>query len=235
VTGFNQGNDKTLIDSQTVVLSPKKVDKGELSEKIYYECFFCGKRSGLYTAERRLCEKLSGDKFYCSFCLRHNLHQKSNRNVLVLSLRSIFAYYYYEKYLYTANRELWISEIMDYIDAHESVGLKNPVFVYDTDSFLWFIDFSKVGKSGKKIRVNEVLKTIINMLVCLNLEHHIPSVKTGKLYHKIYDAIMKFYRNRYRPEDKRMLIPTLKDCGAWESKKFSFDWSRDFLPDKIYG
>ena len=231
-----KAEEDSTIDTQKVVLSPKKVDaQGELADKIYYECGFCGKRSGLYAHERRLCEKLSGEKgFYCSFCLRHNFHTKLNRNILVMSFRSIVAYYYYEKYLFNGNREIWISEIEDYLAAHAEVGSRNPVFSYDPESFLWFIDFNKVGRGKRKIRMIEVLKTIINMLVCFNLHQHIPNVKQGNLYQKFAEAIMKFYKNRYRPDDKRMLIPTLKECGVYESKRFNFDHSRDFIPDRIY-
>lgn len=226
----------TIIDTQTVTISPMKTDaNGELSDKIWYECAFCGKRTGLYPSERRLCERLSGERFFCPFCLRHGFHTRTSKNILVISFRSIIAYYYYDKYIYAANRHLWIKEVTDCIEAHWEAGMKNPVFTYDPESFLWFVDFGKVGKGKKKIRITEVLKTILNMLVCFNMPQHIPNLKKGNLYQKFAEAILKFYKNRYRPPGKAMLIPTLKDCGVYESKRFSFETSRDFLPDKIYG
>ena len=226
--------DKTTIVRQKVKIVPKEdTPPGELSDIVHYECAFCMKTIGLHAAQRKLCEKLSGSEFYCPFCLRHGFNSKANKHVLVMSFRAIAGYYYYEKYVYTNNRNLWISEIRDYMDRHEATGLQNPVFVYDPSTFQWFVDFSKIGRGKRKVRVAEVYKTTINILSCFNLTEHIPIVKMAKFYEKYREAIEKFYTQRYRPEGKRLLIPTLQGCGIYDSKKFSIDNTKVLSPKHL--
>ena len=226
----------TTIDRQNIELEPIESDSEvELSEEIHYNCCFCGKQVGLLPMERKLAERLSGERFYCPFCLRNNMHTKANKDILIMSFRSVFSYYYYVKYVSVGKRNLWISEIQDCIESHWDAGMANPAFSYDPNSFLWFIDFQKVGKGRRRIRTSDVLKTILNQILCLNLAHHLTSVKLGRFYHKFEVAINKFNEERYRPTDKRFLIPTLKDCGGYEQpKKFTFDESREFTPGILY-
>jgi hypothetical protein len=224
----------TTINAQDVKLEQRQEDlKGELSDRIHQQCCFCEKTLGLYPPQRRLCERLSGDSFYCVFCLRHGFNTKANRHVLVMSFRAIAGYYYYEKYQYANHRQLWVSEIEDYLDAHEAVGLQNPVFSYDPESMLWFVDFNKVGRGRRKIRIHDVLKTVVNILACFNLPEHVTTLKMPKLYQKYSEAIEKFYTQRYRPDDRRLLIPTLQNCGVWESKKYGMENTRCFCSPKL--
>ena len=204
-------------------------DTGELSDYIHCECKFCRKIVGLYPSFRKMCERLSGGEFYCSFCLRNSFNGKLNRNVLILSFRGIIGYYYYEKYINCNNRQMCISEIEGYIESHVKTGLQNPLFSYDPETMLWFIDFNHVGRSSKKIKINEIMKTIANILVCFNLQINMPALKTQKLYQKYKMAIMKFYSNRFRPINRPHLIPTLSGCGIAETKKYNVDDTRDFL------
>jgi hypothetical protein len=225
----------TTINSQNVTLTPiEQAANGELSEQIHLQCAFCEKTVGLYPSQRKLCEKLSGGNFYCGFCLRHGYNGKASRNILPLSFRAIAGYYYFEKYLYANHRHLWISEIQDYLYWHQVTGLQNPVFSYDPDSMLWFVDFNRVGRGRKKIRIVDVMKTIVNILVCFNLPEHIPAIKMPKLYQKYSEAIDKFYTQRYRPEDRRLLVPTLAGCGVWETnKKYGLENTRQFSSIKL--
>jgi len=226
----------TTITSQNIKLFPIDQDlNGELAEKIHYECNFCGKTIGLYPLNRKICERLSGDQFYCPFCLRNRFNTRNNKHILILSFRSLVGYYYYEKYAYTHNREVWISEIMDFMESHAAAGLVNPLFSYDPESMLWFIDFSKVGKGRKKVKVAEVLKTILSILTCFNINQHVTNGKLSKFYLKYEEAILKFYQQRYRPEDRKHLIPTLANCGIYENKKYSLENTRLFTPAKIIG
>ena len=226
---------KVIINSQNVVLNKKEESlTNKLSEIIYYECAFCEKTEGLYTAQRKICEKLSGADYYCTNCLRHGFNTKLNKNILPLSFRAIPGYFYYELYLYAITRKMWIGEINDYIISHEMAGNLNPVFTYDQESMLWFIDFNKVGKGRKKIKLSDVMKTISNILVCFNLQDNIPTVKTAKLYEKYNEAITKFYTHRYRPNEKKLLIPTLSGCGVWDTnKKFNLENTRGFTSTKM--
>jgi hypothetical protein len=213
---------ESKIGIQSNKISPIKESlNGELSEKIFYKCEFCEKTAELYPYSRRMHEKLSGGSFYCGFCLGNNFNNKNNKNILILSFRAIIGYYYYNNYLTTmsAYNKMWLSEINDYIEIHRKVGLQNPVFRYDPESFLWFVDFSKVGRGRKKIGINEVLKTIVNILSCFNLYHIMSSIKLHKVYEKFQEAIVKFHSNRYRPEKRKMLIPTLVGCSGYETKE----------------
>ena len=38
-----------------------------------------------------------------------------------------------------------------------------------------------------------------------------------KVYEKFGKAVWKFYKTRQRPDDKRMLIPSLKECGVYNN------------------
>ena len=206
----------------------KKPENGELAEKIYYECMFCGKRVGLLLHQRSLCEKLSGSEFYCVFCLRNGFYTKNNRHVLMLSFRSIFGYYYYWSYLNT--QKMYYSQIEDYINDHIKIGLENPVFSYDTESMFWFIDFSKVGRGNKKIKLQDVLKTVTDIITCLNLDGNLGQGKSDIIFDKFKEAIEKFYSARWRPKNKPALIPTLQ--GNMFTKT-NFDETRSFNQDKM--
>jgi len=217
------------VSVKNVRLLPKKAVKNELSEKIHFTCSFCEKTVGLYPEIRGICEKLSGSEFFCPFCLRHNFNTKVNKNILALTFRTIPGYFYNVFYL-GHRRSMFLSEIEDYIDAHEKVGLLNPVFSYDPDSLTWFIDFNKVGRGRKKVKIHYALKTVSNILACFNLSKHIPGVRMHKLYKKYEEAIIKFYTKRYRPPGKRLLIPTLGGCvgNLQHDKNFDMEDTKVF-------
>jgi len=189
---------------------------GELSEHIVRTCNFCAKEVAAPAYVERINQRLGGKRdFYCSFCLRNDLHTRNSRHILVMSFRSIVGYYYYEHYIGShtpASRRMWLAEIDDYVQAHAEVGLTNPVFNYDPNTLLWFVDFSKVGTSKKKIKVEEILKTVVNVLATFNLPEQIPGIQSTRFYEKYRDAIMEFYNQRYRPEGRKMLIPTFVGC-----------------------
>lgn len=215
-------------------LSPESSD--ELSDVVFRKCFFCEKTCQINFEQSSFLQKLSGPgKFFCPFCLRHNLHNKDNRDILILSFRSIVGYLYFQNYLYTLNQnKIWISEIEDYVLSHKLAGEVNPLFLYDVDTMLWFVDFSRVGQSKKKIPINEILKTISSILTCFNLWETIPNLKTSSLFKKYNDAIKLFYESRYRPENKKILIPTLIECGIDEPTLFSFDDTRKFILEDLF-
>lgn len=206
---------------------------GELAEIIHYECEFCQKTVGLYPEQRRLCERLSGKSFYCSFCLQNNFNTKNNQHVLLMSFKGIIGYYYYV--LHGSHKSLYQSQIMDYVEAHQKIGLMNPVFRYDPESFLWFIDFSKVGRGGRKIPIKEVLKTVINILATFELPTHVDFFATSKLYKKYNEAVLKFYTDRYRPTNKKILAPTLSGCGGvCDNRNQNFEEMRNFKRISLY-
>jgi hypothetical protein len=210
--------------SETKIEEIQEDLKGELSEDFFQKCSFCEKTVELVPFNRKIIEKFNDTKnFYCPFCIRNNFYTKNRYNVLCFSFRGIIGYFYY--FLYH-NNKIWFSEIEDYIDSHVQTGLLNPLFVYDQENLIWFVDFSKIGKTKRKVLLEEVNKTIINILVCFNLHDNIPLINMVILYNKFQLAFLNFYEKRKRPEKKRILIPTLSGCI--EGKKEFFEKCRNF-------
>lgn len=220
------------ITRQEVSLVPVKVPPKELSDHIQYQCEFCEKRVTLAPRYRRICETLSGRKFYCGFCLSNNYHTRLNRDILPMSFRGIIGYYYHFLYKDATNRKMWYSQIRDYMDHHRFVGSLNPVFKYDEETMMWFVDFSKIGKGRKKIKLTDVLDTVNDIIEVFELNSHVPSVQDTKFYSKFEEAITKFYSKRYRPADKRLLVPTLSKCMYTVPNK-GIEATRDFSKAKL--
>lgn len=224
----------------------------KLGAKMSRKCNFCEKETVSEPESQRLCDLLcQPNKFYCNFCLRHSLNMKDNKHVLMMTFRAIFGYYYYEFYQTPKSPLMYLSEIQDYIDLHRDTGLTNPIFSYDPTSYIWFVDFRRVGAGKKKITVDDVKKTVIDILASFNLATTIMGVDMNKLYQKYAEAIDDFYTKRYRPEGKRLLAPTLKNCGnvQWggvnnahwqaqqiqqqQSQKMTLEDTKGFLPHLI--
>lgn len=222
------GNQNKICDVKITSINPPV--NGELSNEIFRRCCFCEKNCLLANFQLEIVQKLSGpEAFYCPFCLRHRFNSRGNRDILVLSFRGVIGYLYFYNYLQANGpNKIWVSEIQDFIDIHAEAGLINPLFVYDPETLLWFIDFSKVGNSRKKIPLESVHKTVINILTSLDL-HKIPGMNTSKFFQKYKDAIEVFHDRRFRPANKRLLLPTLTGCGVNEPKNFSFDRTRNFI------
>ena len=200
-------------------------DSTTLPGNSYQMCDFCGKLVAPVDATAIL-EKLSGPaSFFCDFCLRHRHNTRGGRNILILSFRGLVAYLYYEIYL--ANH-MSFSEIDDAVLGHASEGLKNPVFSYDPDTMLWYVDFNRVGNTKKKLPVEIVKDTVIAIMKKLRLPNFGQSVQWSKLETKYVEAVDGFYQKRSRPQNRRLLIPTLKGCGSVEPKGQNWDKHKDF-------
>jgi hypothetical protein len=201
---------------------------GELSEVFIRQCSFCSKKYDSIIENNKLCEKMSGDDgFYCPFCLRNNYHTKIRKDILILSFRAIIGYFYLNNYLGSSHRKMWLIEIQNFITSHKQVGLNNPLFAYDDETMLWFIDFNRIGDTGKRQPLNEVHKTIVNILSCFNLYQTFPEVNVPVFFQKYRKSIDEFYTKRYRPECRPMLIPTFNKCCSIDIK-FSSDRLRNF-------
>ncbi len=192
-------------------------------------CDFCGK---LATNDSVILEKLSGpNHFYCEFCLRQRHNTKMGRNVLALSFRGLIAYLYYEIYL--AHKAISFSEIEDMIADHVFVGLKNPTFSYDVDTMLWYLDFTRIGSTKKKLPVEHVKNTVLTIMKVLRLPNFIPGVQLPMLELKYVKAVDEFYQKRARPKGRKLLIPTMKGCGSLEPKGQSWDKHKDFVSNNM--
>lgn len=222
---------------EEVKLSVLPNTSDELAISTHSICDFCGKNVRLFNKTRYIYERMSGEnRFFCSFCLKHGFHTKNRRNVLVVSYRAIFGFYYY--WLYCDQNLLAYSQISDFIESHAETGGQLPVCHYDRDSFLWFFDFSKVGNKKRQIPLSVIIKNVINTLVCFDLLSHVPEIKTSILFAKYLEAIDKFYQNRYRPEGKKHLIPTLSGCMSLNfptisKNKFDYEITRNFTPQRF--
>lgn len=214
--------------------------KDSLSKESYCECYFCGKIIHLTGEFVDLLERLTGIYYHCPFCVRHGFHQKRSKDVLIMSFRGIIGYYYYGVFLKEYSPAIYLSDIHSMIRSHQAAGSINPVFMYDPDTFLWFVDFSKVGKGKKKIGIEHVLKTVINILACFNLGKIVVGFKTSTLYQKYEEAILKWYELRQRPKGVYFLSPSLIGCSATitggtssNGYSFSIEETRDFLPQEL--
>jgi hypothetical protein len=214
------------MNNVTVKLIPVQKNGKELAENIYRRCGMCEKEQMVPAAQKSASERLCGNgKFFCNFCLRNGHYTRNNRHILMFSLRSIIGYYYHQAYL---AKRMYLSELEDYIATHQRIGLLNPLFNYDPDTYLWFVDFSRVGNSKRKIKVEEVLKTVVNMFACFNLPQNIIDVKVSKFYSKVEEAIMNFHTKRHRPKNRRIMLPTL--VGCIEDRNPALERYRNFVP-----
>lgn len=222
------------------------------SSNVYCRCNFCSKDTIMTSSSRRLTDRLSGPgRFYCAFCLRNKFNQRDSRHTLIMSYRGIIGYYYYAFYMMSKNINMTINEIWDYVNLHIKIGTQNPLFAYDPESFLWFIDFNRVGVAARKMPIKDILCTVAEMLMAFALHENVKDIKPHKMYLKYEEAILKFYHQRTRPVNMRILSPTLKLTGASEysgekpardffthstvtsgveRKKIPIDETRNFLP-----
>ena len=188
------------------------------SEIPYRRCNFCSKETTLRPAAAALASHLSGvNNFYCTFCLRHKFNTKNNRNTLILSFRGLIGYYYYAFYALPKVPIIYLNQMRDFIDLHVEIGKQNPLFFYDEESYLWFVDFSRIGKIKGQLPIEEVLKTIAEIIMSFGLFDYIKDIKPHLFYQKFEEAVQVFYHQRKRPENARILSPTLIKTGAAET------------------
>jgi hypothetical protein len=203
----------------------------ELAENFHCVCCFCDKMVKVNSHNFESFQKLNKKKFYCPFCLRNNHHFRSARHILPFSYRAIIGYYYYR--LYDINpHKLYFSQIEDCIKKHENIGLQNPVFSYDPNTFLWYLDFNRIGNARRKAPFQEVLKTTKMMLDCFDLKKHQSLFVEDSMQSKFDKALDLFYQKRKRPKDRKMLIPTLDKLAGLEKNDF-FEKTRNFVRSNL--
>lgn len=89
------------------------------------------------------------NKYFCNFCLRNNFH--INKKIFSFCLKS-----YKNSY---SQEEIQKSYLQ---------GVENPAFIFDHETFIWYIDCSKIGKD--KISLLEIYKTLQNIIFCFENE-----------------------------------------------------------------
>lgn len=208
----------------------------ELSDTFYQACAFCEKLVKISSLNFNSCKKLGGNKFYCPFCLRHNFHHRSSRHVLALSFRAIIGHYYHKHYLPSTThkpRRIWMNEITNYIDGQQRLGLCSPVFSYEPSTFLWFIDFNRVGKDSRKAPYSEVKDMVRLLLALLDLHEHYGPYAFDDMWKKYEKALDLFYKQRKRPKGVRMLIPTMMGTVHDGGKADYFQETRNFMRNSL--
>lgn len=188
----------------------------DLSCEVLCTCGFCGKDHDIRGRAKHVARLSGPNEYYCHFCLRNGFNGRNGRNVLILTFRAVFGYYFYALYALPKSPFIYISQIQDLIDLHRKVGEANPVFHYDPESFCWFVDFSRVGETKRKLPLRNVLETIVEIILALNMQVMVPSASPAKLYEKYREAIQCFSSLRQRPPGQRLLAPTMYKTGASE-------------------
>jgi hypothetical protein len=205
----------------------------ELSDTFYHNCMFCEKLVKVSSNNFESCRRLGGGKFYCPFCLRNDFHYRSSKNVLIVSYRAIFAQYYHQNYLDNepdSSKRLWLSDIKDMISNHERTGLNCPVFSYDPTTYLWFIDFNKIGSDSRKAPILDVQSTAMAILCSFRMSDIYGLYALEDMWKKFDKAIVLFYENRQRPDNRRMLIPTLNGIVHGQNANKE---DRNFVPSML--
>lgn len=186
---------------------------GELSDLFIRFCEFCCKKCESNSLSYATCSKISGEQIhFCEFCLRNGFHGSKRKNILILSFKAIIAFFYYQNYLNGLHKKMWFHEIKDHITCHKQIGLMNPIFHYDENTALWFIDFNKVGNGNRQVSLEAVLETVDQIISGFRFSETIPLVDKQKFHDKYINAICDFNEKRERPNGKIMLCPTFTDC-----------------------
>lgn len=194
-----------------------KLDSDEIIENVVSCCNFCNKKVQIDVDNYQTCLDLGHGKFFCSFCLRNHHTPKMKKHVLLLDFRGVIGFYF--NYLHPEGK-IWKSQIYEHIQKHAAIGLKNPAFSYDPESLLWFIDFTRVGQTIHKVFPETVKETVESIIDCFEMDRLVSGSAAPAYKKKYNEAIDLYYTRRQRPEDKRVLSPTLKDT-VW---RYQIDW-----------
>ncbi len=214
---------------------------------VYRMCDFCNKETIVHERTGQLLQRLTGDRgFYCPFCVRHDFHTKKRKDVLAMTFRGLIGYMYSVCYFGREPR-LYLEQLEDLVKQHVDIGHLNPLFLYDPDTFCWFIDFAKVGDSKRTMPIQEVFRCTNEIISAFNPYRYIRDFKSNMLTQKYAKAIMEWHSHRRRPEGRAILSPTMKACADARretketnhnhttTKYKSVDVSafRDFLPSNM--
>lgn len=193
--------------------------KPKLADRVLSICSFCGRKDWIAPEKFQQHADLAHGKYHCAFCLRHGHHYKDARNILLLNFLGIIGYYYHNLYD-VEPRKMWLSQIARYVDLHESIGVKNPVFSYDRETGMWFINFNRVGKGKHEVSVEQIHATIREIVAIMEVDKRIVAGNEHQIIRKYVEAIDLYYTQRQYPHDKLALSPTMKGCVQSNIKDF---------------
>lgn len=205
-------------------------EKSEFSDTFYRNCSFCEKFIKITSSNFNSCLNI-GKNQYCPFCLRHNFHYKNNHNILIFSFRGIIGYYYHKIYK-SDPFQITISEIENIIENQSLIGLQSPALCYDPFTLLWFADFNKIGSDSHKAPFDEVKEVVKKMFDLFEYKWILSKNSQSVLWDRFEKSINLFYKQRKRPIEKKMLIPTLSGIQPLESEEF-YEKTRVFTKNKL--
>lgn len=200
----------------------------ELSDNFYRNCTFCEKFMKITPTTFDSCKNIGGN-LYCPFCLRNNHYFKDNHNILIFSFRAISGYYYYRLY---KSKKIWVAQIENQIENHARIGLNSPVLSFDPHTLLWFANFNKIGTDAHKAPFDEVIMIIESMFDVFQVKDYIYPQARNILWDRFSKAIKLFYKQRKRPKERKMLIPTFSEIICPESEEF-YEQTRTFDKTKL--
>ena len=202
------------VEVTKITINPVSDGIDDLAEgsKSYCRCNFCEKLSIVTPYLTQFINKLSNGVFYCPYCLRNDQWNRCNRNIMVLTFRGIIGYYYYAYHVAPKTAAISINELAEHIDLHIRVGLQNPLFRYDPDTYCWFVDFGKVGNKGRRMDVSAVTDTIMEILASFQLYENVRDCSPRKLYQKYVEAVTMFHAKRERKNGEKVFAPSLFGC-----------------------
>lgn len=207
-----------------------------ISDTIYYNCSFCSKKIEYKSKSHQSYLRRLGlpNKIYCNNCVRLRMNTKLSEHTLLFSLRSIPGHYY-NKFYSTSVPEgnlIYRSTIKDYMDHEFKIGMNFPVMSYDPETAFWYVDFSRIGRGKRKLKLIDLKKTVAKMICCYNIYHHVHSIRMCDFWGKFDKALDLFYKSRERPENQRLLVPTFTQCFTSFHNHYSKDY--DFSQDKKF-
>jgi hypothetical protein len=160
---------------------------GEISDEFVKVCLFCDKEVLISQSNlRKMPRSLVENDFFCRFC---NLRKNSLPATFAFSLKALI--HHYHESFYLKGSQLWASQIEDMVEQHRISGLKNSSMDYDDESFNWFVDSSLVGDGEEKVGVDEVYKSIIEMISCFNMWNF--GIDQLLIFRQIKDAMSSFH------------------------------------------
>jgi len=213
----------------------------DLSEgtRVSGTCFFCEKNSVYPKNLRKISELIVGPKkLFCNFCLRNEFYKlRHQKHVLLMSFRGVIAYYYYCFHLSPKTSAMYMMDLEGYINLHVRFGKQNPLFRYDPESYLWFVDFSKVGNKPRQMPLEYVLETVVGILSTFDIYNNAKDVSPAQFFQKYREAITDFHHHRRRPKSQRILTPTFYGCGIPHEtnlgRAIPVNMLRNFTPNQL--
>lgn len=205
-----------------------------LSDRVISICNFCDKCSTYKIEAYKTLLKIGGGRYYCNFCIRNRFSHKIEKDILCLDFKGPIGFLYY--WLFNEDK-VYMGQIQSLIKSHAVTGLQHPAFLYDYDNLTWYVDFRRIGRTSRKVSVESVIHNVYRIIDSLYLSHFDKTVNIDTLREKYTVAIKSFYKNRQRPEGKKVLSPSMRKCAFrqnadWDKGK-EFTFKNQFLKEML--